>query len=154
MQMHEKWCRGDRRLSDNKWDASCLCGPLQRATVGNGTKIWGANLKPDTFQCLIFLLLHITIRRLQICVLHSPHWGINQYFHTYYIWRAAGLNLRYENRPPFSIHAVVKNVFALKAKGHKDDSECQQQPTWSSYSFSYTGLKRHNKIKQQFGKQK
>lgn len=121
MQMYEKWCRGDRRLSDNKWDASCLWRPLQRATVGNGTKIWSANLRPDTFQCLIFLLLHITIRRLQICVLHSPLWGINQYFLTCCIWRANELNLRYANRPQ-SIHAILKNVFQLKAKGHKDES--------------------------------
>ena len=112
--------RGDRRLSDNKWDASCLWRPSQCGTVGNGTKIWSANLRPDTFHCLIFLLLHITIRRLQICVLHSPLWGINQYFHTYCIWRANGLNLRYANSL-FSIHAMLKNVFQLKAKGHKDD---------------------------------
>lgn len=116
MQMLEKWCRGDRRLSDNKWDASCLWRPLQRATVGNCSKIWGANLRPDTFQCLILWLLHITIRRLQICVLHSRHRGLNQYFHTYCIWRATGLNLRYANEPPFSLHAVIKNVLLPKAE--------------------------------------
>lgn len=98
----KKWGGGDIGLSDNKWDASCLWRPLPRATVGNCTKIWGANLRPDTFWCLILLLLHITIMRLQICVLHSPLRGINQYFHTYCIWRAIGLNLRYSNRPPFA----------------------------------------------------
>lgn len=95
MQILQRCSRGDRRLSDNKWDASCLWRPLRRATVENGTKIWSVNLRLNTFQCLIFLLLHFTIKRMQICILHSPLWGINQYFLTYSIGRAAGFNIRY-----------------------------------------------------------
>lgn len=117
--MQERCSRGDRRLSDNKWDASCLWRPLQRATVENGTKIWSANLRLNTFQCLIFLLLHFTIRRLQICILHSPLWGINQYFLTYCIWRAAGFNRRYANRLG-SIYSTFKKVFQIKAMGHTE----------------------------------
>lgn len=62
MQMNEKCCRGNGRMSDNKCDASCLWRPLQRATVGNGTKIWGVNLRLDTFKCLISLLPQYTLQ--------------------------------------------------------------------------------------------
>lgn len=41
-----------------------VCGGLCNVLLlEDGTKIWGANLKLHTFQCLILLLLHITISR-------------------------------------------------------------------------------------------
>lgn len=144
----KKWYRGERRLSDNKWDASCLWRPLQCDTVGNGTKIWSANLKPDTFHCLIFpIATHYNQEVADMCFTLTPLWGINQYFHTYCIWRAIGLNLRYANRP-FLYMLYWRMYFSWTQKVTKMTHNVSSTVSF----FSYAGLKRHDKIKQQFGR--
>lgn len=115
--MREGWCRGDRRLSDNKWDASCLWRPPQCATVGNGTKIWSANLRLDKIQCLILPLLHFTIKGVQIYMFSShPFGGLISTFTPSVYERRLGLTLDMQTLF-FSADALMKKLLEFKANG-------------------------------------
>lgn len=126
-----------------------VCGG--HATVGSGTKIWSANLGYDTSRCLIFLLLHITSRRLQICIWHSPLQGINQYFHTYCIWRAIGLNLRYANGSLFFYTCRAQECISSESKrSHGCDATLAATSTVRGKFYSRVGLERRVKLKHLF----